>query len=571
MQKSLSAWLLAIPALAYVAVFALYPLARMLAASVGWPDFQAEPYQRLWNEPSYGLIGQRTFVFGLEVTLIALLIGYPVAAFLSRQADKGRTYLVVAVGIPYLTSLLVRTYAWILLLGDSGPINAVLLTLGVIDQPLMLLFTRVGALIGAVHIALPLMILPIYSVMRTMDKSLMRAALSLGSGPVRAFFKVYLPQTVPGIVSGVTLVFVLVLGFYVIPAALGGLGDTLLSNVVVNIIQYSQDFAMASAVSIALLVVTLAVYLGLSQFDRSDNRAFRSPGADRKALAALAAATSALLRLDRLAAVGWRLRMGRPDRAAVAWRAAFTIGCVSILLFLILPNLIVLGMSFSASDVVTFPPQELSLRWYRQIVGDRSWARAFVFSLEMAVPSALCALVLGSLAAYGLVRMRPRLAKLILALLLLPMIVPSVVTGVGLFGIFNDWGILGTKFAIFLTHVVIGIPYAVLISYATLQRFDRRLELAALSLGASHARTVLKVVVPIITSGLVAAGIFAFMSSFDEVIKTSFIAGVNTRTLPLKIWDNIVFQTDPSTAAVSSLLLFFPLIAFIILRRRIVA
>lgn len=561
--------LLFIPAAAFVALFTAYPLLRMFAASLGAPEFDFDAYHRLSSDPATAIIGMRTFVFAFQVTLLCILIGYPVAAFLSKQTSIGRGYLVVLVALPYLTSLLVRTYAWILILGDAGPINSFLVGTGLTDTPALLLFSRFGALVGSIHIALPLMVLPIYAVMRSVDANLSRAALALGATRVQTFIQIYLPQTIPGVVSGTTLVFVLVLGFYITPAALGGLGESLLANVIVNRIQFSQDFTSASAISMALLAVTLIVFFALHAIDKK-----KQLGSSRHEVRANQVATWVLravelLNLHALVARLWRWRLGRksgPDHLAGQF---MTIFCAGVLVYLIIPNVIVLAMSFNSGDVVSFPPEGFSFRWYQHAFEDESWGRAFLLSLQIAIPSALASVLLGASAAYAMTRGPAIIRRFGMPLLLLPMIVPAVVLGVGLFGLFLDLKILGTNTAIFFTHVVVGIPYSVLIVYAALQGFDWRLQNAALSLGASNTRTVFKVLMPAIASALAAAGVFAFMGSFDEVVKTSFIAGVTNRTLPLKIWDNIQFQTDPTIAAVSSMLLMFPVLAFLVVRKKI--
>jgi ABC-type spermidine/putrescine transport system permease subunit I len=167
--------------------------------------------------------------------------------------------LLIAVLLPFWSSLLVRTFAWQVLLRDTGIINRFLLDLGVIAEPIPLIRTTGGVIIGMSHILLPFMVLPLYSVMRRIDPELGHAAANLGASPVRAFLRVFVPLTLPGVVAGCLLVFVLALGFYITPALLGGLRDQMISQLIVQQVQQALDWGFATAMSMLLLAATLAV------------------------------------------------------------------------------------------------------------------------------------------------------------------------------------------------------------------------------------------------------------------------------------------------------------------------
>lgn len=208
----------------------------------------------------YGRILARTFGISAVVTLWCLLLGYPLAYWLSILPTRKANVLMILVLVPFWTSILVRVAAWIVLLQSGGLVNGALLGLGVIDKPLQLLFNRTGVIIAMVHILLPFMILPLYSVMKSVPPTYLRAAVSLGSAPLAAFFRVYVPQTYPGIGAGALLVFILSIGYYVTPALLGGADDQMLSYYVAQYTNVNVNWGMASALGALLLAATLVLY-----------------------------------------------------------------------------------------------------------------------------------------------------------------------------------------------------------------------------------------------------------------------------------------------------------------------
>lgn len=202
----------------------------------------------------------RTFQISAIVTLATLLLGYPLAYWLATLSERKANILLILVLLPFWTSVLVRIAAWIVLLQNSGLVNRFLMWLGMIDAPIPLLFNRLGVLIAMVHILLPFMILPLYSVMKSVPPNYLRAAISLGSPPLAAFFRVYVPQTYPGMAAGGLLVFITCIGYYVTPALLGGPSDQMLSYYVAQYTNVVVDWGMACALGSVLLACTLVLY-----------------------------------------------------------------------------------------------------------------------------------------------------------------------------------------------------------------------------------------------------------------------------------------------------------------------
>jgi len=202
----------------------------------------------------------KTLGMALVITLLCIVLGYPLAWYLSQAPARKANLLMILVLLPFWTSLLVRTTAWIALLQTNGVVNSVLEALHIIDAPLEILYTRSATIIAMTHILLPFMILPLYSVMRGLDPSYMRAALSMGSRPLGAFVRVVLPLSLPGLSAGALLVFIISVGYYITPALVGGTDGQMISNLIAFHMQQSNNWGLAAALGTLLLVLILALY-----------------------------------------------------------------------------------------------------------------------------------------------------------------------------------------------------------------------------------------------------------------------------------------------------------------------
>lgn len=212
----------------------------------------------------------RTFVISSLVTLLAIVVGYPLSYWLSTLSERKANMVMILVLVPFWTSVLVRIAAWIVLLQNNGLINRFLQAVGLTQEPIELLFNRTGVVIAMLHILLPFMILPLYSVMKSVPPNYLRAAVSLGSQPLAAFFKVYVPQTYPGIAAGGLLVFITCIGYYVTPALLGGPSDQMISYYVARYTNVEVNWGMAAALGGVLLVTTLGLYAVYRKFGKAE-------------------------------------------------------------------------------------------------------------------------------------------------------------------------------------------------------------------------------------------------------------------------------------------------------------
>ena len=251
--------LLVLPAAAVVLTCFVWPVVNLLELSFTQPRPGFANYTALVTRPVYLRVLWNTAVISATVDLFCLLIGYPVAYVMATASPRTRRLLIFVVLIPFWSSVLVRSFAWMVLLQRNGLINDMLIGLGLLQRPAQLVYNRIGVLIGMVQILLPFMIFPLFTVMSRIDPSYARAAATLGAGPVRGFLRVYFPLTLPGVFTGGALVFVLALGYYIVPALLGGLGETMIAQVIEQQVADFGNWGMGGALSASLLACTAIV------------------------------------------------------------------------------------------------------------------------------------------------------------------------------------------------------------------------------------------------------------------------------------------------------------------------
>ncbi|PTX03469.1 ABC transporter permease [Pararhodobacter aggregans] len=260
------------------------------------------------------------------------------------------------------------------------------------------------------------------------------------------------------------------------------------------------------------------------------------------------------------------------------WTLGYKLLCGLIYLFLIAPILVVIPLSFNAEPYFTFTPEMLhfdpagySLRWYRDVLGSEDWLNAFRNSFVIGVFATLIATLLGTVAALGLSNSRMPYRASVMALLLSPMIVPVIISAAGMYFFFSNVGLSQTFPGIILAHAALGTPFVVITVTATLSGFDRSLMRASASLGAPPATTFFQVVVPLIAPGVISGALFAFVTSFDEVVAVLFLSGASQRTVPRQMWSGIREQISPSILAVATLLILLSVLLLAtleLLRRR---
>lgn len=260
---------LALPAIVFLVAFFLVPLVAMSSRSVTEPAGAGlDNYAKFFGADANLRILRNTFWAATIATLACLVVGYPYAYLMSIVRPRIAGLLLIAVLLPFWSSLLVRTFAWQVILRDTGVINTFLLDLGVIAEPLPLVFNTLGVILGMTHVLLPFMVLPLYAVMRRIDPEYGRAAASLGAPPLSAFLRVFVPLSLPGVLAGCLLVFVLALGFYITPAMLGSPRESMLSQYIVQQVQQRLDWGFGSAMAVLLMLLTLIILFVASRLVR---------------------------------------------------------------------------------------------------------------------------------------------------------------------------------------------------------------------------------------------------------------------------------------------------------------
>jgi len=375
---------------------------------------------------------------------------------------------------------------------------------------------------------------------------------------------VFLPLTAHGVVAGALLVFVLAMGYFVIPALLGGRGAITIAMLIERQITMLLDWGFGSALSVlliasVLLVLGLATWLAgvrLPEVGGRARSALKGSGVDEADQAPLDGTRwleGPRVERSRAASMLHR-RPGRVRRCLRALGGPVWLGIAAgvVYLFLLAPIALVIAMSFSSSKYLRFPPPGLSLQWFRAFFGSAEWIGATLLSLEIAVLTMAASTVLGALGAIGLLRVRHWSTRVIYGALLSPMIVPQIITAVACYALFVKLRLVGSVVALAAAHTVLATPFVIVTVSAALAQVDESLEWAARSLGMHPLRAFVSVTAPLITPAIASGAVFAFITSFDEVVIALFLTSTAHPTLPRKMWDAVSMQIDPTLAAVST-------------------
>ncbi|RBQ17931.1 hypothetical protein DP939_21390 [Spongiactinospora rosea] len=549
LRRHRSAYLLAAPSLVVLAAVFVGAMLTLLEYSfheyvpggadipgtlATWAEFLTSGYH-------WGVVAE-TVRLGLFSTVVAALVGYPTALALHRIRRPGWRYAgLFVIFAPLLTSVVARTYGWELVLGDSGLLNGVLGGLGL--GPVELLYQRSAVVIALVHILLPFMVFPILSSLGQLDPALDEAAGDLGAGALRRFVKVTLPLTAPGLLAGAQLVFALSISSFATPSLLGGGRVNVLATDIYDNVN-NVDWPLAAVSSYALLilaVVALAIFGWLQR---------RTARAEQGGVTAAGAASRGVR--------GWGV-----------WLAL-------VYAFVLLPLAIIVVNSFSSVSFGTWPPPGFSTKWYANLFEQDGLGEAAMLSLQVALIATVITVAIGTAVATALVRYRMPGRSVIQSLVLSPTVVPKVAFGFAGFIFLHRLGLFGGTAGLVATHVVIMLPFVVIVLTAALMRADATLEAAAKDLGAAPFRAFRLATLPQVRPALIAAALFAFVVSFDEVDMTVFLLAPDQNTLPVWMFVYMQKYQDPTLAALSTLLIGAALIvaglvALLLLRSGILA
>jgi ABC-type spermidine/putrescine transport system permease subunit I len=260
------AYYLLLPILILLVVFMVVPVFRIFVLSFFDPDFTLKHYLKFYNVGIYFQILLRTLTISLMVSFCCLIVGYPVAYLMADVSEKKAKILLIFVVLPMWTGILVRTYAWMVLLGRKGILNKMFIYFDVIAEPLKILYTTKAVVLAMVQILVPLMILPLYATMKGIDRNLLKASNILGANPLRTFWRIFLPLSTPGILAGFTLVFILSMAFFITPALVGGRKDIMIAMLIESQVTRLLNWGFAAALSLILMAMTMIIILVFNKF-----------------------------------------------------------------------------------------------------------------------------------------------------------------------------------------------------------------------------------------------------------------------------------------------------------------
>lgn len=547
------------PLLVFLAIAFFVPVATVLSLALWSPveGFSLLALKRILLTPVYSTTLLRTLEISVWTTVMCLLGGFPIALLINRLRGAAKTSLYLLVLLPLWTSFLVKSFAWLVLLGKNGAVNALIMALTGAPASGSLLFNLNAVLIGMVHGLMPFAVLTILPVLDAIDPRLRPAAASLGARPAEGFIKVLLPLALPGIAAAGLIVFVTSVGFFIVPALLGGPRQTMVANVIIEMVLDLLNWPLATAAALLMFVVVAGLFaLYIRSFGIESlvgrARAARQGGATRE----LSRNRLEFQRRCWLAWDGVVLPLGRLPLLPHLLRHSLWLGPLLLVLFLALPALFLVPVSFTVSGIIDWPPQFFSWRWYAAL-DTPTWRSAAWRSLTVATATGALSLAMAYPAAVWLVRQARRSRLPVLVLMIAPMIVPRIIIAIGLFYLFARIGLIGSWLGLVLGHTVIALPFVLVTMIAVVQAYDERLDQAAAVCGAATALRLRRVTLPLLAPGALSAFLFAFVTSLDELTIALFVTGGLSSTLPKQMWDEALLRVSPTLAAASTIIFLF--------------
>ena len=559
------------PAVLFLLLLFVYPTALLVGLSAVDVDgnITVSHYSRLFDQGLYTKVLLITLKVAAWTTVFAIVAGYPVAYLLANVRSSLRNTLIIWVLLPFWTSFLVRTFAWLVLLGRKGAINDLLIAVGILDYPIKIIYNFTGVMIGMVHALMPLCVLTMLAVMENIDTNLTKAAGTMGARRGQSFWRIYFPLSLPGVAAGGLLIFVTSLGFFITPALLGGARDTMIVQLIMFQIDSMLNWGFAGAISMLLLGTVLLIFffynrwLGLSTLSGGTQGKAASSDTKRRVGLGTRFGNGILNGLGEicagLGAFYDKLVKRDPARSRADYsRRSLWVVAGIVIVFLAAPTFFIIPVSFTEEGFLTWPPKGFSLQWYETLLADNSpYPAAFLRSVLVALFAGFFAMLIGVPAAFMLVRKQFFGKSAIFAFLVSPIITPHIILAVSLFYLFARLHLIGTYLGLILGHTVITMPYVIVTVMAVIKNYDLHLDQAAWTLGAGKLKTLWFITFPIIKGGLIAAFMFAFIISFDELTMAIYLTGGEFATLPKHMWVDAIMRVNPTLAAVATLMLLF--------------
>jgi putative spermidine/putrescine transport system permease protein len=532
------------PVAVFYIVFFVWPIVTVLIRSLSEdgrfdlnaPTFSLDAYFQLFQDDFLLRVEWRTLLLAINSTVITILLAFPTAYFISRLQRRTAALALLLILVPFWISIVVRLFAVTAILSPNGPINQASVALG--GGQLNLLYSPAGTLVGTVMYLLPYMVLVLYSGMTAVDGNLLLAARTMGASSSRTFFSVYLPMIKSSLTSGALLIFILGLGFFLVPAILGGPTEQTISVYIQQQIDVFR-WATASAMGILLLVATVICYVGV----------VRLTGEFKTGVGAVQVKG---------------VSGDQPFRWSIPMILSAIVTFITIAI-LVVPVLFVFPLSIGETGTVVFPPRGFTLKWYADVFTSSTWLAPLWQSLVVGLGTGVLSAALGLVLARLMQMMTSTAGKAIVSgLAFAPLITPAILLAIGEYDVQLRLGLTGTTTGLILAHTVIAAPLAFAIITAALAGSDRGLEAAAWTLGVSRTRAFWTVVVRGIIPAVVGAFAISFVTSWDEVVLALFLQTGPTKTLPVTIYKYLESGIVPTVPAVASLLVTAVIVILVI-------
>lgn len=573
--------------LVWLLVVFLVPLGMLVVFSfwVNIPGGQYRPgltldnYVRFLTQSIYVQQLRVTIELSLITSIFSLVLGYPLAYFL---ATLDRPWLRSTLLITIISSLwityVIRAYAWQVILASGGIVSSIGVATGILESQTSFYPGYWGLVVGMVYVFLPFMILTLYSSLRNLDRELLEASRNLGAGPLRTFRKVTLPLTKTGITSGTALVFILALGSYVLPRLLGTANQRTLPVLIEQQIMSESNYPFGAAMSIGLIVVVLAfLYLLIRVTDVSAgglggadvaNDGNDAPTRGSGSLGSVwggvrsAAAAVGLIRVAGAvgSAVASVVTAVDPRTREATIRVGLKAYVVAVMTYIAAPLAIIVAVSVTPSEFLTFPPGGFSLRWYVTFFTDPSWITSLGNSLGIAIAAALLSTSIGGVLAFALDRFDYRFESVLATFGVLPILVPPVIIGVAFLVFFLEIGFAGSRLSIIVAHGIFYAPFPFILITQGLGELNRSYEEAAMNLGASPIRTIRTITYPLLRANVVSGALFAFILSLNEYIIAWLLSLFLVNTIPINIFNQLRYSYPPTIAAASTVFILLTVV-----------
>ncbi len=522
-----------VPMFVWLAILVLLPNVLLIGVSflksVGGNvvfDPTIENYARAFQSSGVWWLLLRTIAVAALSTTIAAVIAYPMAYYAARILQRGRFMALLLVIIPLWISLLMRIFAWRVILGEKGVLNTFLLQMGFISQPSSaFLYNSVAVFLTFVYVAIPFIFIAVYSAIERIPQDLVEAANDCGASRWKSFQTVIWPLSKPGLAIGLSLAFLMAVGDYITPSMVGGLNGTMLGMVIASQFGIAGNWPYGSALAVILLVAVSIVLLLVFRFSRVPGILVGEGG-------------------------GGSAVRAKPMSFAGKLKAygAFLLFCLPYA-FLYAPLILIALFSFNTATVQVLPLEGLTLHWYQEVLNNA----ALLAALNRSLLVGLCVLAISVIAGTGFAILfaygKVAGAKWLESLLTLPVAIPGVVLGITLVLVFQLLSVPVGIWRLVLGHSTFVMPVVMMTVLARLRRLDPALVEASSDLGARYGSTLWNVILPLARGSIIGGALLGFTLSVDEVVVSQFLTGTQP-TLPVWVWNQMRFGFTPSVNAI---------------------